>query len=176
MLLGSKRRPPAVPLWLVTESQLPQFQAQLDPPAAAWLRSHGFQAERARIMTLPGGQGGIAAAVGGLGALADPSQLSLRDAAACAERLPAGNYALATELPEAVATQFALGWLLGSYRFNRYRSQPKAPNAAHLVRPNQADAAFAEAAAQAIGWARDLINIPATKLGPAEQWQAAHGL
>src|SRR5258706_14563867 len=168
MLLGSESRSAAVPLWLVTEGQLPQLLAQLDPPAAAWLRSHGFQAERARMMTAPDGQGGIAAAVGGLGSLADPSQLSLWDAAACAERLPAGNYALATDLPEAAATQFALGWLLGSYRFNRFRSQPKAHSAAHLVRPDRADAAFAENAALAIGWSRDLINTPANELGPAE--------
>src|SRR5258705_14024913 len=114
MLLGSESRSAAVPLWLVTEGQLPQLLAQLDPSAAAWLRSHGFQAERARIMTLPGGQGGIAAAVGGLGALAHPSQLSLWDAAACAERLPAGNYPPPTELPEAAWTHIALAWLLGS--------------------------------------------------------------
>jgi len=176
MLLGSDSRSTAVPLWLVTESQLPQLLAQLDPSAAAWLRAHGFQAERARMVTVPGAQGAIAAAVGGLGALADPSQLSLWDAAACAERLPAGNYALATELPEAAATQFALGWLLGSYRFNRFRSLPKGASAAHLVRPTRADAAFAEAAALAIGWSRDLINTPANEMGPAELSQAARSL
>src|SRR5258706_268548 len=71
MLLGSETRSAAVPLWLVTEGQLPQLLAQLDPPAAAWLRSHGFQAERARMMTAPDVQGGIAAAVGGLRTLAE---------------------------------------------------------------------------------------------------------
>jgi hypothetical protein len=69
MLLGAESRSTAVPLWLVTEAQLPQLLTQLEPPAAAWLRGHGFQAERARVMTIPGGQGGIAAAVGGLGPL-----------------------------------------------------------------------------------------------------------
>src|SRR5258706_3362272 len=176
MLLGSETRSAAVPLGCVTEGRLPQLVAQLDPRAAGWLRSHGFQAERARMMTAPDGQGGIAAAVGGLGSLADPSQLSLGDAAACAERLPAGTYALATDLPEAAATQFALGWLLGSYRFNRFRSQPKAHSAAHLVLPDRADAAFAENAALAIGWSRDLINTPANELGPAELAQAARSL
>jgi leucyl aminopeptidase len=176
MLLGSDSRSTAVPLWLVTEGQLPQLLAQLEPPAASWLRSHAFQAERGRVMTIPGAQGGIAAAVGGLGALADPSQLSLWDAAACAERLPAGHYALGTELAEPAATQFALGWLLGSYRFNRFRSQPKGLSAAHLVRPDRADAAYAEAAVTAIGWARDLINTPANELGPAELAQAASSL
>jgi leucyl aminopeptidase len=176
MLLGSEYSAAAVPLWLVTESQLPQFLTQLEAPAAAWLRGHGFQAERARVMTLPAAPGGIAAAVAGLGSLTDVSQVSAWDAAACAERLPAGHYALATELAEPAATQFALGWLLGSYRFNRYRSQPKGVSAVHLVRPNRADAAYAEAAAAAICWSRDLINTPANELGPAELAQAASAL
>jgi len=176
MLLGSENSAAAVPLWLVTESQLPQFLARMEPPAAAWLGNHGFLAERARIISIPGGAGGIAAGVAGLGALTDASQLCLWDGAACAERLPAGHYSLATELPEAAATAFALGWLLGSYRFNRYRSQPKAECAVHLVRPKRADAAYAEAAATAIAWSRDLINTPANELGPAELAQAAAGL
>jgi leucyl aminopeptidase len=117
-----------------------------------------------------------AAAVAGLGPLGDATQLSVWDAAACAERLPAGHYALASELAEPAATQFALGWLLGSYRFNRFRSQPKGSSAVHLVRPDRADAAYAEAAATAIGWSRDLINTPANELGPAELSQAARAL
>ena len=176
MLLGSENSSAAVPLWLVTESQLPEFLLQLEAPAAAWLRGHGFQAERARVMTIPGGPLSIGAAVVGLGALTDTAQVCLWDAAACAERLPAGHYALASALPEAAATQFALGWLLGSYRFNTYRSQPKAPCAVHLVRPERADVAYAEAAATAICWSRDLINTPANELGPAELAQAASAL
>ena len=109
MLLGSDHEAAAIPLWLVTEAGLAQFLAQLEAPAAAWLRSHGFQAERARVLTIPGGQGGVAAAVAGLGALPDAALVSVWDAAACAERLPAGSYALATQLPAAGATQFALG-------------------------------------------------------------------
>jgi leucyl aminopeptidase len=176
MLLGSDHKAAAIPLWLVTEAGLAQFLAQLEAPAATWLRTHGFQAERARVLTIPGRQGGVAAAVAGLGALPDAALVSVWDAAACAERLPAGSYALATELPEAGATQFALGWLLGSYRFNRYRTQPKALSAVNLYTPERADTRYAEAAAQAIGWSRDLINTPANELGPAELAQAAAGL
>jgi leucyl aminopeptidase len=176
MLLSAAESKDAVPLWLVTEAQLPHWLAQLDAPAAAWLRGHGFLAERARVMSIPGARGGVAGAVAGLGTLADAAQLSLWDAAACAERLPAAHYALATQLPAEAATQFALGWLLGGYKYLRFRSQPKPAAGVHLVAPPAADSAFAQAAATAIGWARDLVNTPANELGPAELAAAAAAL
>ena len=176
MLIDRADATGATPLWLVGESTLPQWLAGIGPAAAAWVNGQGFQAERARALTLPAGDGGIAAGVLGLGALADPASCSLWDGAAAAERLPAGAYALATPLPPAAATQFALGWLLGCYRYNRFRSQPKPAPAARLVLPEGADGPYAHAAADAIAWARDLVNTPANELGPAELAQAAEGL
>jgi len=175
MLLPAADSKDAIPLWLVSESQLPGFLSRLEAPSVAWLAAHAFQAERARVLTIPGPRGALAAAVVGLGA-ASESAPSLWDGAACAERLPAGRYALARELPAAAATQFALGWLLGCYRFTRYRSQPKPAHAVSLVVPVGSDARYAQAAAAAIGWARDLVNTPANELGPAELAAAAAGL
>ena len=176
MLLNPAESKGAIPLWLVTEAELPRWLAKLDATGSTWLRSNGFQAERARVMTVPGANGAIAAAVVGLGNLPDAAQPSVWDAAACAERLPAGNYALATDLPAAAATQFALGWLLGNYRYLRFRTQPKPAQGARLVSPKAADAAYARAAATAIGWSRDLVNTPANELGPAELTAAAAAL
>ena len=176
MLLDPADCQDAIPLSLVTETGLPAWLAGLDAAGAAWLTGHGFQAERARVLALPGLQGTVAAAVAGLGSLTDAAQVSIWDGAACAERLPSGRYALAADLPAAVATQFALGWLLGCYRFNRYRSQPKPAPAAQLVAPKNCDSNYARAAAKAVGWARDLVNTPANELGPAELAAAAAGL
>jgi leucyl aminopeptidase len=78
-------------------------------------------------------------------------------------------------LPAAAATQFALGWLVGAYRFSRYRAPPTAARAT-LVTPPGADIAYAEAAASATSFARDLINTPANDMGPAELAQAAADL
>jgi leucyl aminopeptidase len=176
MLLHAADTKGAVPLWLVSESELPGFLSRLGAPGVAWLEAHGFQAERARVMTIPGPRGEVSAAVAGLGALGEGAPPTLWDGAACAERLPAGHYALARDLPPAAGTQFALGWLLGSYRFTRFRSQPKPAHAAGLVVPAGCDARYAEAAAAAIGWARDLVNTPANELGPAELAAAAQAL
>ncbi len=64
----------------------------------------------------------LPARIWGLGALDDTDQLSPWDAAPLAERLPAGTYRLATALDAGAATQFALGWLLGGYRFAHDRN------------------------------------------------------
>ncbi len=176
MLLDHAEGQSATPLWLVGESTLPQWLSRLDPAAAVWLTRHGFQAERARVMTVPGPLGGIAAAVAGLGAQSDIAPPSLWDGAVCAERLPAGLYALATPLSSAAATQFALGWLLGGYRYVRFRSQHKCAPAAQLLAPEGCDTAYARAAAAAISWARNLVNTPPNELGPAELAEAAQSL
>ncbi len=176
MLLRAAESKAAIPLWLVSEADLPELLSRLEAPGVAWLAGHGFQAERARVMTIPGPRGELLAAVAGLGSLGHSALPALWDGAACAERLPAGNYALARDLPANTATQFALGWLLGCYRFSRYRSQPKSPHAVGLLAPAGCDVQYAEAAAAAIGWARDLVNTPANELGPVELAEAAAGL
>jgi leucyl aminopeptidase len=176
MLLHAAPSKAAVPLWLVSEAELPGFLGRLEAPGVAWLAGHGFQAERARVITIPGPRGEISAAVAGLGSLGEGAPPALWDGAACAERLPSGNYVLARDLPPDAATQFALGWLLGCYRYTRYRTQSKPAHTVGLIVPKGCDAPYAEAAAASIGWARDLVNTPANELGPAELAAAAAGL
>ncbi len=163
------------PLWLLTEAELPGWLAAQPDPVASWVRANGFQAERHRVLAVPDGAGGIAGAVVGLGSLKSAAEVTLWHAAPLSDRLPAGTYALASVLPPAAATQFALGWLVGAYRLARYRA-PTAARAAMLVAPAGADVRYAEAAARATAFARDLINAPANELGPAELSQAATDL
>ncbi|MGH8259895.1 MAG: leucyl aminopeptidase family protein, partial [Steroidobacteraceae bacterium] len=165
-----------LPLQLLTEAGLPSWLATQPEAVATWVRANGFQAERHRVLALPGESGGIASALAGLGSLAQPQDLTLWHAAALPDRLPAGTYHLATPLPPAAATQFALGWLTGSYRFTRLRSAAPPARGAMLAAPPGADVRYAEAAARAMTLARDLINAPANELGPAELAQAAADL
>lgn len=62
------------------------------------------------------------------------------------------------------ATQLALGWALGCYRFGKYKKETRHFPA--LLAPEHCDMAFVESAAAAAGWARDLINTPANDMTP----------
>ena len=174
-MLLTPDRGPGRPLWLLTEAELPAWLASQPAPLAAWVRANGFQAERHRVLALPGPEGEIAGALVGLGSLASAAGLTLWHAAPLSERLPAGTYSLATPLPAPAATQFALGWLTGAYRLARYRSAGP-ERSVLLISPQAADARYAEAAARATALARDLINAPANELGPVELAQAAADL
>ena len=66
----------------------------------------------------------------------------------------------------------ALGWALGTYSFDLYRKKKK-EGEARLVWPKGADRALVERLAGAVCLARDLINTPASDLGPAELADAA---
>jgi len=159
-------------VWLVPEAELPAWLASQSGAVASWVRAHAFQAERYKTLTLPAPDGRINGVLVGLGSLKTPDELTWWHAAALAERLPPGEYSVASALAPAAATQFVLGWLMGSYRMVRYRSAPTLARAA-LVAPSGADLAYARAAAAATALARDLINTPANDLGPAELAQAA---
>jgi leucyl aminopeptidase len=165
----------SLPLWLLSDTELPQWLTEQPADVAAWVRANAFQAERHRVLALPGAGGAIAGAVVGLGTLGLPADIKLWHAAGLADRLPSYTYHLASALPPGAATQFAVGWLVGGYRFTRYRASPSAGRAT-LIAPAGADLAYAEAAAGATSFARDLINTPANDLGPAELAQAARDL
>ena len=172
---ASEAPAPAMPLHLVAESGFRALRATLPAQHLRWAESQGFAGQRHRLLVLPAPDGSLAGALWGLGELAHPDALILWDAAPLGERLPAGTYQLATPLAAPAATQFCLGWLLGSYRFDRARAAGPPPAAA-LVVPEAADLRYAEAAAAAMASARDLINMPANELGPLELEAAAREL
>ncbi len=167
--------PAARPLWLLTEGALAAWLAQQPAAVVNWLHANNFQAERQRVLALPGEGGQVGGAVVGLGPLAHLDELNLWHAAGLSDRLPADHYRLATAVGPAAATQFALGWLIGSYRITRYRSAAQAPRAV-LIAPPGTDVGYVQAAAEATTLARDLINTPANDLGPAELAQAGFDL
>ena len=114
-----------VPIWLATESACAGLLQSLPPPQAAWAQA--LADYDALVRLLPDSAGAIAGVLLGLGAVASVQDCSLWEAALLAERLPAATYRLATPLSAPMATQFALGWLLGSYRLTRYRSAAPLP-------------------------------------------------
>ncbi len=158
----------ARPLIFVCESELGPWRDSLPPVQRAWVLAQGFAAERLRVICLPDERGGIAAVAMGLGAARSADELTLWQSAALPDRLPEGEYLPAQPLAPAAATALVLGWLLGAYRQDGFRSRPQPPVRARLHAPSAADLAYALAAGAALNAARDLINAPANELGPTE--------
>jgi leucyl aminopeptidase len=175
-IISAEHSGTALPLYLCTEAGLEPLAAGLPAAQNAWLRAHQFEAERGRVLHLPGSHGELAGVIAGLGAGSANEGAMLWEGAALAERLPAASYHLATSLSPLGATQFALGWLLGTYKFQRYKSVKKPVSQARLIAPAGADLRYAQAACEAVSLARDLVNQPANEMGPAELAQAARAL
>lgn len=164
----------ALPLWLVRPgAEGADLPAEIGVPARTWARAQGFAGKPGQICLLPDSDGALAGALYGIGAAGAPS----RDRwllAKTAETLPAGDWRLAI-VPEGVdATLGALGWLLAQYRFARYKQAE--PPAARLVAPQGVDADRVLAMAAGEFLARDLINTPASDMGPEDLEHAARAL
>ncbi len=161
---------PDCPLWLVAERDATTWTARLGDgagAAAAWAAAQGFNGERGRVLALPAPDGSLGGIAVGLGALSSPDEVAIAHLQGVPDRVPAGTYRLADPLPAGAATRAALGWALGRYRFQRYRSGPEVA-VATLALPDGADGAHVRRVAAADALARDLINTPAADLGPAD--------
>jgi leucyl aminopeptidase len=161
--------PGAIPVWCV---DAPAFEA-LDLPgtAKAFARATGFAAKPGQTALLPDGEGRLAGVLLGLdGAGAEHPDPFL--AGKLPGLLPPGRYRLAKAPPDADLA--ALAWLLGAYRFGRYRKG--APEVAALTAPDGVDAEAVGRIARAVALGRDLVNTPASDLGPAEIAEAALAL
>jgi leucyl aminopeptidase len=156
----------ARPLWMVAENDLESWLAGRTPEERAWVAAMNFRGERHQVVVLPGESGSVRGAALGLGPLNSLERLELWHCAGAADRLPAGAWRIENPLPVAAATAAALGWAYGSYRFERFRSKPRAAPAAVLVPPQLADMAHVRRVAAALAMARNLINLPAGELTP----------
>lgn len=139
----------------------------------AWVAAHDFEAAPGSLLALPGADGAPALFLLGVEAGDEPAA-RLWAYGDLPFKLPPGTYRIDATLNKAAATQAALGWALGTYRFDRYRK--KKPLKTALVWPESSDRGEVLRTAEATALARDLINTPAEDLGPAELLAAAKDL
>lgn len=154
-------------LHVVASDGLDAFLAACSEAESAWLRATKFEAALGDVRLLPGADGQVRAAVVGFGS-AKTRKRTRFGLAKVRAGLPAGAWHLEGPLGVAEKTEAALGWLLAQYRFDYYRPDAKAPELATLKCPDGCDPALLAAMAEAEFLTRDLINTPASDLGPAE--------
>lgn len=155
---------PARVLTVVSAEGLAGWLAAQPATVRDWLVGSGFEAGLGEMRLLPGPEG-VAAAVAGLGTAKARGRLRFGLAKAVSG-LPGGAWRLVGDLTQSQRDEAALGWLLALYRFDRYRAG-KAAEPARLVAEG-VDAARLLAMAEGEFLTRDLINTPASDMGPAE--------
>jgi len=159
---------PSRPLYIIAAADLPEWLAGQSAALRGWVQAAGFTAALGELVLLPG-DAGVAGAVFGFGTPEARARGRFPLARAVAA-LPDGDWHLVADLTGADRDEAALGWLLAQYRFDRYHAA-KAPGA-RLKAPMGCDVARIEAIAAGECLTRDLINTPASDLGPAELEEA----
>jgi leucyl aminopeptidase len=161
----------ATPVFAVTPQSYAGVSEALSRPARAFAAALGFEPKPGQHCLLPRSDGGLEAVLFGV----DPGTAKRPDPFLVGKLptvLPQGAYRLEGAWPDPALA--ALAWLLGGYRFERYRQQTGVP--ARLVPPQGVEVDEIARIAEAVALGRDLVNTPANDLGPEEIEQAARAL
>ena len=135
------------------------LQDQPDAVRAA-VRAQKFVGGAGNLAILPGAKADEFAVVAGV---SEADKLGFWSLAKSSDALPEGHYRLA----KGDAGDAMLGWMLGQYAFDTYRSEPKATGARILLVKELGKIEAAALQAEATAMVRDLVNIPAADMGPA---------
>ena len=162
VLAPDAARKGALPVWIVgrdAAGRAGEGGVKVPDTVTGWLGAIGFEPEAGAVALVPGADGRApAAAAIALGVPADPLALG-----ALAGKLPAGDWRIAN--PGATDIALAtLGFGLGAYRFDRYRS--RSARTPRLVPDESVDRARLAAMIDAVTLTRDLVNTPANDMGP----------
>jgi leucyl aminopeptidase len=157
---ATSRKTRSTPIFCTDREGFAAAAATLDPLAAGWLKTTGFNGSADTHALLPAADGGLAAVWAGVRSTTDPWALALLPKA-----LPAGLYHLAEGGAALDPMHAAFSWELGSYTFDTYKPPKREP--AELSLPLSAAARRGLILAGAVAATRDLVNTPAEHLGPA---------
>ncbi|MGJ8622023.1 MAG: leucyl aminopeptidase family protein [Yoonia sp.] len=163
----------AIPIHVVDKDGLDDALAGLTAAQQNWASAQGFSAALGQVVQLPDDQGGIAQVLVGYGTAAKRARGRFHMGAVAA-KLPHGVYTIAGGLTGAALEEAALAWLLAGYSFDRYAGPAKP--IAELIAPKGIDAGRIEIIATGEALTRDLINTPASDMGPDELEDAARSL
>ena len=154
---------PAVPLRLIRGGARQDWTAHGSPFAGKWISACGFEGRPGQILLVPDETGELAEALVGWPGVGETECKRFR-LAETLRQLPAGNYRLQGELTSDELDEAALASLFAQYSFDRFT--PSAGCRARLVPPPGCDRERLLAIGAGEFLTRDLINTPASDLGP----------
>jgi leucyl aminopeptidase len=167
-LLQADKGRPATALHLVDKSGFDDWLKGQPERVRGAVAAQGFKGEGYQLAILPGDKAGWSVALG----VANVDELSPWCLAKAAETLPEGTYRVEGRGPGPAT----LGWLLAQYRFDRYKADAPKQGPRVLLTDDPARVEETIQLAEATRMVRDLVNIPAQDLGPAELETAAAAL
>ena len=175
ILLAADTKRKTLPVWLVRDGKAGEDLAELPAEQRQWLQAVSYKAAARRHVLVPGAGGGMAGAVLGIGKADEPRRpyppetlLGLMPTV-----LPGGAWHLGAG--SANAELAAVAWGLGAYQFRRYKLDEVEPVAALKV-PKGVDLDRVTNTVEGVWLGRDLINTPASDMGPQELEEAARAL
>ena len=173
MLTFAKPNPDATPLFILKPEIIEDWLSDNVGATADWVRTLGFSGQSGQVCVIPSVGGGIEMALVGAGNAMARRQGRFLLANAVSS-LPAGDYVISSNHDPAELREHALAWLLSQYSFQKYRAAP--PHQARLICPRSIDGTSLEQIAAGEALTRDLINTPASDMGPDNLEQAARDL
>jgi leucyl aminopeptidase len=163
----------ALPIHVLGTEDVALWAGQQSDRIRTWVEASTFKGNIGTALMIPDDAGHPAMALVGYGTPASRKRDRFTLAAALSKLAP-GTYRIENGIDADHLEQESLGWLLASYSFNRYKDHPKEHPS--LVTPEGVDADRVSIMAEAEFLTRDLINTPASDMGPAELESAARGL
>ncbi len=137
-----------------------------------WVKTAGFKGNAEELLVVPNTKGNIKTVLFGIS-----EETNLYTYAALPAKLPqhVAGYYINTRMNKDEATQYSIGWALGCYNFNKYKSDDK-KEFAKLAMPDNANKKLVKSTVKATFMVRDLINTPANNMGPDELTAVARKL
>jgi len=167
--LSNKARLGAVAITPLTAEGLERWLSRQSAHTRRWVSATDFMAKPGQVCRLADEEGRLARVLAGL-----DEENPLWTYAALSATLPVNSYRIDGAMARGAAQTAALGWQLGTYEFTRYKKGREGfPT---LTCPKAADCKAAERLAESIFLVRDLINTPASDMGPAELAAAARSV
>lgn len=165
-IVGADVTPEAIPVIGVTRGSLGEFAGGLDQAERDWVAATGFDGKEGDVCLIPDRDGTLRSVLFGMSE-AEPLAVGQ-----LATKLPAGTYRLDTGFADPMLAALAIA--LGGYRYTRYRARKDGE--IRLVLPGGVDMTELQSAVAATSLARDLVNTPANRMGPADLAGAAREL
>jgi len=159
-LLQPDKGQPATAIELVDKKGFEPWLKAQPERVRQTVAAQGFKGDGFQLAILPGERDGWSALAG----VATVDALSPWCLAKAAEALPEGSYRIAGRSPGPAA----LGWLLGQYRFDRYKKEKNGKGDRILLTDEPGRIEESVWIAESTFLVRDLVNMPAGDLGPAE--------